>query len=124
MKSRRLTIGLLCSSVLIIGVCLSLVGCEKGKVSYEHFGRVEGTVIDSLTRLPIDSAWISVTPDTSVKPITYTDSSGHYRFTDFSGKYRFHYCGKNGYVTKKSRVYEIKWKETTIIDFELVLLEE
>jgi hypothetical protein len=119
MRKSNLNIWSLCLFFLTTGVCFCLIGCEKHDVSREHFGYVEGTVIDSLTRMPIDSAWI--TPDTSMTPI-YTDSSGHYRFVEFAGNRLYLYCGKNEYVTKESGVYEIKWKETTIIDFELVPL--
>jgi hypothetical protein len=109
--------------ILIIGVCLSLIGCESRKV-VEYVGFVEGTVTDSLTRLPIDSAWISGTSDTSYTPITYTDSSGHYKIAEFPGRYRFIFCGKDGYVTKKSREYKTHKNKTTRVDFELVSLKE
>jgi len=122
MRKSNLNIWSLFLFFLITGVCLSLIGCEKHDVSREVVGFVEGTVIDSLTRVPIDSAWISVTPDTTVESITYTDSLGHYRFPGFADRHRFHYCGKTGYFTKQSREYEIKKNQTTRIDFELFSL--
>lgn len=123
MRTKNPIIVLACLFILIIGVCLSLIGCESRKV-VEYVGFVEGAVTDSLTRLPVDSAWISGTPDASFQPITYTDSSGHYKFAEFPGKYRFIYCVKDGYVTKKSKQYETHKNKTTRIDFELIPLKE
>jgi len=111
--------GLLCLFIVIMIVCINQIGCEKHHVNGEVFGHVEGTVIDSLTRLPIDSAWISVDPDTSFGPITFTDSTGHYYIGQFPGNYVF-YCGKKWYLTKASKEFEIKKNKTTQVNFELV----
>lgn len=117
--------------LVCLGCLLSLVlwpglmSCDKDKVVHELAGRVEGTVVDSLTRLPIDCAWISASPDTSESPVmAYTDSSGIYIFMSFAGRHRLHYCGKNGYVTKESPEYEVQNAKTTIVDFELVPLKQ
>ncbi len=124
-KLRRLTLLLFFALlVLFIGVCLSLIGCEKHDVSHEVVGYVEGTVIDSLTRLPTDSAWISRTPDTTFEPLRLSDSLGYYFVGQFPGRHVFFYCGKKGYVTKKSKQFEIEKNKTTRVDFELVPLGE
>jgi len=118
-------IGILCGGcILIIGTYLSLIGCEKGKVSHEVIGYVEGTVIDSLTRLPIDSAWIRISPDTLNPPNTYTNSAGYYFFVRVTGMHRFHYCGKSGYITKKTEEYQIRIHKTTKVNIELVPIKE
>ncbi len=106
--------------LIIILLCFNQIGCENHNVIHEHVGFVEGTVIDSLTRLPIDSAWISGTPDTAYEPLRLTDSLGYYFQGQFPGSHVFLYCGKKWYVTKKSIEFEIKKNKTTRVDFELV----
>ena len=107
--------GLLCLFLVTIGICVNLMDCNRG-TEVEYWGNVEGFVIDSLTRVPIDSAWIRIDPDTLDPPITYTDSDGHYFFGNFPGSHRFHYCGKDGYVTKKTGEYRVRKDKTTRVD--------
>ena len=109
---------------LIIGGCLGLIECEKGTIKVEYTGSVEGFVIDSLTRTPIDSAWISINPDTLNPPNTYTDSAGYFSLVRVTGTHRFHYCGKSGYITKKTEEYKINIDKTTRVDIELVPIKE
>lgn len=124
MRIKNPRTGLLCLFVVIIGVCLNLMGCGKDKVSHEVVGFVEGTVIDSLTRLPIDSAWIRINPDTLNPPNTYTNSAGYYFFVRITGMHRFHYCGKRGYITKKTGEYQIRIHQITKVNIELVPINE
>jgi hypothetical protein len=124
MKNKNLSISQVCLLMIIVGICLSLVGCEKHDVSHDVVGYVEGIVIDSLTRQPIDSAWISQTPDTTFEPLILTDSSGYYFIAQFPGIHQMFYSGKKGYVTKKSKEFEIKVNKTTRVDFELMPQKE
>lgn len=114
----------ICFFVFIIVIYLNITGCDNDKIIHEYAGSVEGTVIDSLTRLPIDSAWINGTPDTTYEPLRLTDSLGYYLVSQFPGSHVFFYCGKKGYVTKESQEFEIKINKTTQVDFELVPQKE
>jgi hypothetical protein len=115
---------LACLLLVLCGICLNLTTCEKDRVVHEVVGYVEGTVIDSVTRLPIDSAWISQTADTTYEPLRLTDSLGYYFVGRFPGKHFVFYCGKRGFVTKTSKEFEIKKNQTTRVDFELVPLKD
>lgn len=119
MRTNDFTIWSLFLFFLITGICLSFLGCDNDKVIHEHFGYVEGTVIDILTRLPIDSAWIRISTDTLIPPNTYTNSVGYYFFERVTGTNRFHYCGKSGYVTKKTEEYRVNINKTTRVNIEL-----
>jgi len=124
MRDKNLNKGSLCIFLIIMVLCFNQIGCEKHNVIHEHVGFVEGTVIDSLTRLPIDSAWISRTPDTTFEPLILSDSLGYYFKGQFPGMNVFFYCGKKGYVTRESKEFEIRENKTTIVDFELVPTKE
>ena len=82
---------------------------------------VKGTVIDSLTRIPLDSAWVD--KDTSAPYMAYTDSLGIYgpvgTVVGYAGKYVI-YCGKDGYTTRNKEVVFTGNGITAIINFELV----
>ncbi len=107
---------LLCLLAVSLGVSVGLIRCDKGTKVVEYMGNVEGFVIDSLTRLPTDSAWIRIYPDTLNPPITHTDSDGYYFFEHAPGIHRYHYCGKNGYVTKRTDEYQVRKDATTTVD--------
>lgn len=113
---RPITTMLFTGSILIIAVYLSLINCSEGTKVVEYTGNVEGFVIDSLTRFPIDSAWIRIDPDTLNPPITHTDSDGYYFFEHAPGIHRYHYCGKNGYVAKRTDEYQVRKDATTRVD--------
>jgi len=99
-----------------------LLGCGKDKVVDGHamyFFR--GTVLDSLTKFPIDSAWIDA-GDTLQPHLSYTDSSGWYimKAVAYPNHPIFIFCGKEGYITKKEPALVHSYKDTTIVNFELV----
>ena len=106
--------------LIILALCFNQIGCERHDVSHEVVGYVEGTVIDSLTRLPIDSAWIDGSPDPTFEPLRLSDSLGYYFAGQTVNNHAFLHCGKKGYFTKKSKEFEIKKNKTTRVDFELV----
>ncbi|NIN00947.1 MAG: hypothetical protein GTO24_23535 [candidate division Zixibacteria bacterium] len=113
---KKLSRSQLCLFVVSLGIYVGLINCSEGTKVVEYTGNVEGFVIDSLTRLPIDSAWIGIDPDTLNPPITYTDSTGYYFFTWFTGIHRSHFCGKSGYITKKTGEYRVRKDQTTRAD--------
>ena len=106
--------------MLTLVLALSLASCGH-KVSYDDGGNYfAGGVIDSLTNLPIATAWISGDSlGDSNKVYARTDSIGYYvAFAGLSGAPAWVYCGKDGYLTKKAKV--IATPDTTTLNFELV----
>ena len=81
---------------------------------------VRGMVIDTLTRAPIENAWID--RDSFPPYRTYADTLGNYSlsFTEWPGKQRFLLCGKDGYITKKEYYISKDPPNTAIVNFELV----
>jgi len=97
----------------------ALLHCDKG-IKVEYVSWVQGTVVDSLTRAPIDSAWVDGN-DTLLPHWSYTDTLGYYvAFVGAPDRYLFLYCGKSGYATKKSQEYATFKNDTTTVNFELV----
>jgi hypothetical protein len=90
--------------------------CSKEFIDVEYV--FCGKAIDSITDLPIDSAWISI--DDTIPPyLFYSDSGGIYCATKGFGIQSVKaYCGKNGYRTKDTSLYLDKNLEN--IDFRLV----
>ena len=108
--------------LLAIGVSALLwMGCgDKVSDGRHPLNGVRGAVIDSLTRVPIDSAWVDT--DTLALHEVYTDSLGNYRIpVGYPGRY-FIYCGKDGYATKKKEVTFTGYGITAEVNFELVPL--
>lgn len=104
--------------ILTIFAGSALFYCDKG-TKVEYVSWVQGTVVDSLTRAPIDSAWVDGN-DTLLPHWAYTDTMGYYvAFEGAPGRYRFLYCGKQGYITKKSQEYATFKNDTTTVNFEL-----
>ena len=104
--------------ILTIFVASALLHCDKG-TKVEYVSWVQGTVVDSLTKAPIDSAWVDGN-DTLLPHWSYTDTLGYYvAFAGAPGRYRFLYCGKSGYTIKKKE-YATFRDDTTTVDFELV----
>jgi hypothetical protein len=62
-------------SILVLAITFVGFGCNKATV--DHGYSISGTVIDSLTKAPLDSAWVIMHDTTAFTP-TYTDSLGHY----------------------------------------------
>lgn len=104
--------------ILAIFVGSALFHCDKG-TKVEYVSWVQGTVVDSLTKAPIDSAWVDGN-DTLLPHWAYTDTLGYYvAFAGAPDRYRFLYCGKNGYTSKKKEYATFK-NDTTTVNFELV----
>jgi hypothetical protein len=104
--------------LLAIGVSVLVwMACDEVHNGRPSLNGVKGTVIDSLTRVPIDSAWVDM--DTLALHEVYTDSLGNYRMpVGYRGKY-FIYCGKNAYVTKKKEITFTGNGITAEMNFEL-----
>lgn len=104
--------------LLLIGVSAFLrMSCSDSVTDGYKPTYVKGMVTDSLTKVPIDSAWID--HDTLPPSWTYTDTSGKFHvFVGAPGRYRFLYCGKQGYVTKKKE-YETVSNPVATVNFEL-----
>jgi hypothetical protein len=105
-------------SILISVITFAGFGCNKN--NGDHGYSISGTVIDSLTKAPIDSAWVIVHDTTAFAP-TYTDSLGHYYWGSDAGGWSksWLYVGKPGYRTKSRYFAEVR-TDIRGIDFELV----
>jgi hypothetical protein len=115
-KMKKILVSLIGVSVLFWMDC-----SDKVKDGYKPT-YVKGIVIDSLTKVPIDSAWID--KDILSPYWTYSDTSGKFQvFVGAPGRYRFLYCGKQDYVIKKKE-YETVSNPVATVNFELVPLEK
>jgi hypothetical protein len=108
--------------VLVVGMALPFCSaCQDDKMVEPHGAFLAGTVVDSLSLAPIESAWVSL-GDSVYEPLQdeLTDSLGYYvTFTGTPGLHRWVFCGKEGYITQ-SKEFSTAPAETTIVDFELV----
>ena len=103
--------------ILLASFCLALVlSCDKPGPTDGPAHSVSGTVIDSITSAPIDSALIAVGDSNAI--ITFTDSTGYYQLATFAGSFNL-YVLKPGYKTK-SRDIDLR-SNMTGIDFELAV---
>jgi hypothetical protein len=102
----------------MLGMVLFVSAFECEKIVEPPAGWSAGVVTDSLSGLPIDSAWVDLD---SLPPFdTYTDSAGHYvRFMGTPDINKYLYSGKTGYKTKRSAPFEVFSDETTLVNFEL-----
>ena len=105
--------------IIIVPVALLLwISCEDTMVEPTP-NVVRGIVIDSLTRIPLDSAWVD-SRDTLAPHMAYADSLGNYStVVGYAGNYIV-YCGKDGYVTQNKKVTFTGKGITAVINFELV----
>ncbi len=79
---------------------------------------VTGSVTDSLSGSPIDSAIISLADTLFFRDSIYTDTSGFYLdFAGAQGLYRPVYCRKTGYQPQKKIVDLVR--DTTKVDFNM-----
>lgn len=102
---------------IVVVICVLWSACDDTIVE-PPINVVKGTVIDSLTRIPIDSAWVD--NDTLAPRRAYTDTFGNYSFPiGYKGK-KTVYCGKEGYTTTMKEVTFTGNGITAVINFELV----
>ena len=114
--------------VLLVGLCLVwiLLSCGEDDITLGHKAyKVSGTVSDSITGLPIDSA--KITPndtfyDTSdvVEP-WWTDSAGLYAIPTERSTITI-FVRKEGYYTKFQCLENVR-SDTSGVDFQLVPME-
>lgn len=103
---------------LTISAAIVLSGCSKVSTDSECCGYIAGTVTDSLTSSPIDSAWVDV--DTILPPYAYTNNEGKYVISAPSiPAEMFLFCGKVGYETIKPPSFITNPKDTVIVNFQL-----
>jgi len=76
---------------------LVTVGCNKS-VDTEKTVWVSGVVIDSVTRAPVDSAWVSGVAKPTM-PSIFTDTLGAFLFSTFPFERDWLYADKQGYIT-------------------------
>lgn len=104
--------------VLTISASIVLSGCSKVSTDSACCGYIAGTVTDSLTGSPIDSAWVDV--DTILPPNAYSNNDGKYVISAPSiPAEMFLFCGKIGYETKKSPSIITNPRDTVIVNFQL-----
>ncbi len=102
--------------ILLASFCLALVlSCDKPGPTDGPAYSVSGTVTDSITSAPIDSALIAIGDSTATQ--AFTDTSGYYRFATWPGKFTLFVC-KPGYNTKSQSI-DLR-SNLTGIDFQLV----
>jgi len=102
--------------LVLLAMAALLMNCKE-RLGDPIF-RIRGTVIDSTTGLPMDSAWID-TYDSIPPYYIYSDSSGYY-ITQFGGIHWINiYCGKTGYLISHKRLYGNR--DFDNIDFRLIL---
>jgi hypothetical protein len=110
------------SLLLMIAIVISFhLACHDDKMVEPHGAFLAGTVADSLSLAPIESAWVSL-GDSVYDPLQdeLTDSLGYYvTFTGTPGIHRWVFCGKDGYISQ-SKEFSTAPAETTIVSFELV----
>jgi len=106
--------------IIFIGV-ISFFCCSDKGVQGDPATSISGNVVDSITRLPIDSAKICIYDTVDCAVFGYTDSIGYYQYTVFGYQEVLLYCRKEGYRSKSISVTTSKYN-TTITDanFELV----
>ena len=91
----------------LAALCLCILihtGCDD-RGFFDASVTFSGTVLDSITRLPIDSAGVCLF-DTTNSPLSFSDSLGNFKLSPFGGigEYDLYFL-KEGYLTKKISVY-------------------
>ena len=106
--------------VIAVGcTLLTVISCGEKAVDGETSYSVSGIITDSLNQMPLDSVAICI--GDSLVTLTYSDTSGYYRFGMFAGTFTF-YAVKSGYSTQ-SRTVNLKG-DLTGIGFRLVEQEQ
>ena len=105
-------------TVVALSVCMYALGasCFKDKTIYEHSGYVSGTVTDSLSGQPLDSARITW-GDTVGRISSLTDSNGTY-VIQVPVPHPTVFARKEGYLTKWLEV-SVTGTHTSGVDFQL-----
>jgi hypothetical protein len=112
--------------VLGLTVAMSFLmgsSCNPGPGEPEPDSQVSGRTLDSLTGLPIDSARVSVGPDSLslIYPSAdFSDSTGAYTIYMFRYGWNYVRCSKPGYITDSLRVYYGGSVVNDSVDFLLV----
>lgn len=102
--------------ILLFGVCIVFfISCEDEVLHGDAWHSVSGTIYDSLTNNPIDSALLKINYSTSIT----------YDITDSTGEYSVPGIGiitliviKDGYSSKQAELNVVT--DTTGVDFYLV----
>jgi hypothetical protein len=85
-------------SVTVIAIVYAIEGCQSSASIVEPLYRFTGTITDSTTGMPVDSAIVYYSPDAAG---SYSDSSGHFYF-DWHGSFPSPLtCAKEGYSMKQ-----------------------
>lgn len=88
--------------LILVAICQCFSNCEKSTDDVWRF--LSGVVRDSLTGLPIDSAWIDIN-DTIAPFRTRSDTNGIYIMAFGTKRYGFKlYAGKEGYLTRDTLI--------------------
>lgn len=93
---------------LIILAALAFIGCPSRITDGGGFTTVSGTVIDSLSGEPIDSARITMVDTLTWAHPVLTDSLGHWEFEYQGAAGVTFYCQKEGFQTRSAVVSPIK----------------
>lgn len=103
---------------LIILAALAFIGCPSRITDGGGFTTVEGTVIDSLSREPIDSSRITMVDTLTWAAPVLSDSLGHWEYSYQGAATITFYCQKSGYHTKSATVSPVRENQRiTGVDF-------
>ncbi len=102
-------------------IATSLTGCKDRTICGGGFTTVEGTVIDSLSGEPIDSARITIFDTLTLADPILSDSLGHWDIWYEGAATITFYCQKDGYHTKSAVVSSTRENESfSGVDFLLL----
>jgi hypothetical protein len=101
--------------VMLVMVGALYLSCSRLRTNGDDFITVSGSVIDSTSQIPIDSARLELGGDW----IAYTDTAGSFTFRTPSIFETTFSAGKNGYITSSKVLKDIGY-DTSGIVFELV----
>ncbi len=93
-------------SLIPVSIGLGLLDCseEKDISITDPVYTISGFVKDSISGMPIDSAWININ-DSTPPYQAYTDSMGYYETSVFLGGQTTIFGGKDGYYIKDTAIY-------------------
>jgi len=109
------------SLLLIIAIVISFhLACHDDIIVEPPVAFLAGTVVDSLSSAPIESAWVSLL-DSAYNPLVdvLSDSAGYYvTLIGVPGVRDSAFCGRQGYITQM-RVFSVAPGDTAIVNFKL-----